>query len=43
MLQDMQNTLEDEGKNEEELFEKFMRYRSRGESKFQATIDQGKA
>merc|ERR1719478_1976387 len=43
MLQDMQKTVEAEGKKEEELFEKFMCYCSGGESKLQAAIDQGKA
>merc|ERR1719321_1539799 len=43
MLQDMQKTIEAEGKKEEELFEKFMCYCSGGESKLQAAIDQGKA
>merc|ERR1719446_633010 len=43
MLQDMQKTVEAEGKKEEELFEKFMCYCSGGESKLQASIDQGKA
>jgi len=43
MLQDMQKTVEAEGKKEEELFEKFMCYCSGGEAKLQAAIDQGKA
>jgi len=43
MLQDMQKTVEAEGKKEEELFEKFMCYCSGGETKLQAAIDQGKA
>merc|ERR1719198_2100479 len=43
MLQDMQKTVESEGKKEEELFEKFMCYCSGGEAKLQAAIDQGKA
>merc|ERR1719163_1284575 len=43
MLQDMQKTIEAEGKKEEELFEKFMCYCSGGEAKLQAAIDQGKA
>merc|ERR1719446_779003 len=43
MLQDMQKTVEAEGKKEEELFEKFMCYCSGGEAKLQASIDQGKA
>merc|ERR1719421_205492 len=43
MLQDMQKTVESEGKKEEDLFEKFMCYCSGGESKLQAAIDQGKA
>merc|ERR1719355_44098 len=43
MLQDMQKTIEAEGKKDEELFEKFMCYCSGGESKLQASIDQGNA
>jgi len=43
MLQDMQKTVEAEGKKEEDLFDKFMCYCSGGESKLQASIDQGKA
>merc|ERR1719207_510122 len=43
MLQDMQKTVEAEGKKEEELFEKFMCYCSGGEGALEASITQGKA
>merc|ERR1719236_96691 len=43
MLQDMQKTVEAEGKKEEDLFEKFMCYCSGGEGALDASISQGKA
>jgi len=43
MLQDMQKTVEAEGKHEEELFDKFMCYCSNGEGALQASIDAGSA
>merc|ERR1719335_2172126 len=43
MLQDMQKTVEEGGKKEEELFEKFMCYCSGGEGKLEASITEGKA
>merc|ERR1719316_1007305 len=43
MLQDMQKTVEAEGKKEEDLFEKFMCYCSGGEGALDASITQGKA
>merc|ERR1719174_312944 len=43
MLQDMQKTVESEGKKEEDLFEKFMCYCSGGEGALEASIQQGKA
>merc|ERR1719198_2663274 len=43
MLQDMQKTVESEGKKEEDLFEKFMCYCSGGEGALDASITQGKA
>merc|ERR1719456_347192 len=43
MLQDMQKTVEEEGKKEEDLFDKFMCYCSNGEGALQASIDAGNA
>merc|ERR1719454_1163669 len=43
MLQDMQKTVEEEGKKEEDLFEKFMCYCSGGEGALEASISAGKA
>merc|ERR1719399_2363187 len=43
MLQDMQKTVEDEGKKEEDLFDKFMCYCSGGEGALDASISAGKA
>merc|ERR1719159_2106402 len=43
MLQDMQKTVESEGKKEEDLFEKFMCYCSGGEGALDASITEGKA
>merc|ERR1719198_1610942 len=43
MLQDMQKTVESEGKKEEDLFDKFMCYCSGGEGALDASITQGKA
>merc|ERR1719498_2174421 len=43
MLQDMQKTVEEEGKKEEDLFDKFMCYCSNGEGALQASIDAGEA
>merc|ERR1719421_212800 len=43
MLQDMQKTVEEEGKKEEDLFEKFMCYCSGGEGSLDAAITEGKA
>merc|ERR1719359_602987 len=43
MLQDMQKTVEEEGKKEEDLFDKFMCYCSNGEGALQASITEGKA
>merc|ERR1719313_2309295 len=43
MLQDMQKTVESEGKKEESLFEKFMCYCSGGEGALDASISEGKA
>merc|ERR1719262_1673811 len=43
MLQDMQKTVESEGKKEEELFDKFMCYCSGGQSALDASIEQGEA
>merc|ERR1719198_1310646 len=43
MLQDMQKTVESEGKKEEDLFEKFMCYCSGGEGALDASIQQGNA
>merc|ERR1719313_2913674 len=43
MLQDMQKSVEEEGKKEEDLFDKFMCYCSNGESALEASIQQGKA
>merc|ERR1719174_2307119 len=43
MLQDMQKTVESEGKKEEDLFEKFMCYCSGGQSALDASIQQGQA
>merc|ERR1719321_2381550 len=43
MLQDMQKTVESEGKKEEDLFDKFMCYCSGGEGALEASITQGKA
>merc|ERR1719456_1746372 len=43
MLQDMQKTVEAEGKKEEDLFDKFMCYCSGGEGALQASITTGQA
>merc|ERR1719298_53289 len=43
MLQDMQKTVESEGKKEEDLFDKFMCYCSGGEGALEASIQQGTA
>merc|ERR1719333_650800 len=43
MLQDMQKTVEEEGKKEEDLFDKFMCYCSGGEGSLDAAITEGKA
>merc|ERR1719316_1482706 len=43
MLQDMQKTVEEEGKKEEDLFDKFMCYCSGGEGALEASITEGKA
>jgi len=43
MLQDMQKTVEEEGKKEEDLFDKFMCYCQGGEGALDASIEQGKA
>merc|ERR1719408_1183214 len=43
MLQDMQKTVEEEGKKEEDLFEKFMCYCSGGEGALDASISAGEA
>merc|ERR1719498_1425254 len=43
MLQDMQKSVEEEGKKEEDLFDKFMCYCSNGEGALDASISQGKA
>merc|ERR1719316_286506 len=43
MLQDMQKTVEAEGKKEEDLFDKFMCYCSGGEGALEASISEGKA
>merc|ERR1719160_210271 len=43
MLQDMQKTVEEEGKKEEDLFDKFMCYCSGGEGALTASITEGKA
>merc|ERR1719198_681175 len=43
MLQDMQKTVESEGKKEEDLFDKFMCYCSGGEGALEASITTGKA
>merc|ERR1719160_792859 len=43
MLQDMQKTVEAEGKKEEDLFDKFMCYCSGGEGALEESITQGKA
>jgi len=43
MLQDMEKTVEAEGKKEEDMFDKFMCYCSGGEAKLDASIDAGKA
>merc|ERR1719515_75183 len=43
MLQDMQKTVEEEGKKEEDLFDKFMCYCEGGEGALDASIQQGKA
>merc|ERR1719238_2718503 len=43
MLQDMQKTVEQEGKKEEELFDKFMCYCSGGDGALDAAISQGNA
>merc|ERR1719359_32397 len=42
MLQDMQKTVEEEGKKEEDLFEKFMCYCGNGQGSLDAAITQGK-
>merc|ERR1719201_2389838 len=43
MLQDMQKSAEEEGKKEEDLFEKFMCYCSNGEGALEASISEGNA
>merc|ERR1719174_2088512 len=43
MLQDMQKSVEEEGKKEEDLFDKFMCYCSNGEGALEASITAGKA
>merc|ERR1719409_1901352 len=43
MLQDMQKTVEDEGKKEQDLFDKFMCYCSGGEGALDASIKEGTA
>merc|ERR1719443_2335845 len=43
MLQDMEKTVESEGKKEEEMFDKFMCYCSGGEAKLDASIAEGRA
>merc|ERR1719171_3026362 len=43
MLQDMQKTVEEEGKKEEDLFDKFMCYCSGGEGALESSISAGKA
>merc|ERR1719238_1631577 len=43
MLQDMQKTVEDEGKKEQDLFDKFMCYCSNGEGALDASIKAGNA
>merc|ERR1719454_542063 len=43
MLQDMQKTVEDEGKKEQDLFDKFMCYCSGGDSALDASIKEGMA
>merc|ERR1719163_949084 len=43
MLQDMQKTVEGEGKKEEDLFDKFMCYCSNGEGALDASISAGEA
>merc|ERR1719443_1050633 len=43
MLQDMQKSVEEEGKKEEDLFDKFMCYCSNGEGALDASIAAGKA
>merc|ERR1719181_617908 len=43
MLQDMEKTVESEGKKEADMFEKFMCYCSGGEDQLDASIEQGKA
>merc|ERR1719161_1876266 len=43
MLQDMQKSVEEEGKKEEDLFDKFMCYCSNGEGALEASIQAGQA
>merc|ERR1719321_1075496 len=43
MLQDMQKSVEEEGKKEEDLFDKFMCYCSNGEGALDAAIKEGQA
>merc|ERR1719161_1334276 len=43
MLQDMQKSVEEEGKKEEDLFDKFMCYCSNGEGALEASIQAGNA
>merc|ERR1719298_83338 len=43
MLQDMQKTVEDEGKKEQDMFDKFMCYCSGGEGALEASIKEGQA
>merc|ERR1719379_522298 len=43
MLQDMQKTVEEEGKKEEDLFDKFMCYCSNGDGALKNAITEGKA
>merc|ERR1719160_1215880 len=43
MLQDMQKSVEEEGKKEEDLFDKFMCYCSNGDGALKSAITEGKA
>merc|ERR1719359_2435653 len=42
MLMDMQKSVEEEGKRQDDLFDKFMCYCSNGEDELKASISQGK-